>query len=144
MLWPACRNDPADHVLESFLQLAAPSVRNRDRIELPFGRGQDLSGCSVDVVFPGKPCTVRHVGTHFSPEDSHNVSQGYIRGSPTFVPIHTHQSVLTVRKHTVGCPSSVTRIVTLARMFLGPLRAPALGWLTAIVQKGGTSFAGSV
>src|SRR3981081_3497504 len=26
--------------LESFLQLAAPSVRNRDRIELPFGRGK--------------------------------------------------------------------------------------------------------
>src|SRR6184192_4166752 len=26
--------------LESFLQLAAPSIRNRDRIELPFGRGK--------------------------------------------------------------------------------------------------------
>src|ERR1700694_273584 len=28
--------------LESFLQLAAPSVRNRDRIELPFGRASPL------------------------------------------------------------------------------------------------------
>src|SRR6202521_3510941 len=35
--------------LESFLQLAAPSVRNRDRIELPFGRGKTSPAAAADV-----------------------------------------------------------------------------------------------
>jgi NAD(P)H dehydrogenase (quinone) len=35
--------------LESFLQLAAPSVRNRDRIELPFGRGKTSPVAAADV-----------------------------------------------------------------------------------------------
>ena len=35
--------------LESFLQLAAPSVRNRDRIELPFGRGKTSPVSAADV-----------------------------------------------------------------------------------------------
>jgi uncharacterized protein YbjT (DUF2867 family) len=35
--------------LESFLQLAAPSVRDRDRIELPFGRGKTSPVASADV-----------------------------------------------------------------------------------------------
>jgi len=34
---------------ESFLQLAAPSVRNRDRIELPFGRGKTSPVAAADV-----------------------------------------------------------------------------------------------
>src|ERR1700756_4121468 len=35
--------------LASFLQLAAPSVRNRDRIELPFGRGKTSPVAAADV-----------------------------------------------------------------------------------------------
>jgi NAD(P)H dehydrogenase (quinone) len=35
--------------LESFLQLAAPSVRDRDRIELPFGRGKTSPVAAADV-----------------------------------------------------------------------------------------------
>src|SRR5882672_5202834 len=35
--------------MESFLQLAAPSVRNRDRIELPFGRGKTSPVAAADV-----------------------------------------------------------------------------------------------
>src|SRR5438132_4647774 len=35
--------------LESFVQLAAPSVRNRDRIELPFGRGKPSPVPAADV-----------------------------------------------------------------------------------------------
>src|SRR5438445_9165376 len=35
--------------LESFLPLAAPSVRNRDRIELPFGRGKTSPVAAADV-----------------------------------------------------------------------------------------------
>jgi NAD(P)H dehydrogenase (quinone) len=35
--------------LESFLQLAAPSVRARDRIELPFGRGKTSPVAAADV-----------------------------------------------------------------------------------------------
>src|SRR3981189_1920472 len=35
--------------LESFLQLAAPTVRNRDRIELPFGRGKTSPVAAADV-----------------------------------------------------------------------------------------------
>ena len=35
--------------LESFLQLAAPSIRNRDRIELPFGRGKTSPVAAADV-----------------------------------------------------------------------------------------------
>src|SRR6516162_5990587 len=35
--------------LESLLQLAAPSVRNRDRIELPFGRGKTSPVAAADV-----------------------------------------------------------------------------------------------
>src|SRR5258706_7368432 len=35
--------------LESFLQLAAPSVRSRDRIELPFGRGKTSPVAAADV-----------------------------------------------------------------------------------------------
>ena len=35
--------------LESFLQLAAPSVRDRDRIELPFGRGKTSPVAGADV-----------------------------------------------------------------------------------------------
>jgi len=35
--------------LESFLQLTAPSVRNRDRIELPFGRGKTSPVSAADV-----------------------------------------------------------------------------------------------
>jgi hypothetical protein len=35
--------------LESFLQLAAPSIRNRDRIELPFGRGRTSPVAAVGV-----------------------------------------------------------------------------------------------
>jgi NAD(P)H dehydrogenase (quinone) len=35
--------------LESFLQLAAPSVRTRDRIELPFGRGKTSPVAAADV-----------------------------------------------------------------------------------------------
>src|SRR6202047_1656487 len=35
--------------LESFLQLAAPSVRARDRIELPFGRGKTSPVAATDV-----------------------------------------------------------------------------------------------
>ncbi len=35
--------------LESFLQLAAPSVRKRDRIELPFGRGKTSPVAAADV-----------------------------------------------------------------------------------------------
>jgi uncharacterized protein YbjT (DUF2867 family) len=35
--------------LESFLQLAAPSVRNRGRIELPFGRGKTSPVAAADV-----------------------------------------------------------------------------------------------
>ncbi len=35
--------------LESFLQLAAPSVRNRDHIELPFGRGKTSPVAAADV-----------------------------------------------------------------------------------------------
>jgi NAD(P)H dehydrogenase (quinone) len=35
--------------LESFLQLAAPSVRNRNRIELPFGRGKTSPVAAADV-----------------------------------------------------------------------------------------------
>src|SRR6516225_7863821 len=35
--------------LESFLQLAAPSVRNRGRIELPFGRGNTSPVAAADV-----------------------------------------------------------------------------------------------
>jgi uncharacterized protein YbjT (DUF2867 family) len=46
---PACRNDPADYVPGKFLQLAAPSVRNRDRIELPFGRGKTSPVAAADV-----------------------------------------------------------------------------------------------
>jgi uncharacterized protein YbjT (DUF2867 family) len=34
---------------ESFLQLTAPSVRNRDRIELPFGRGKTSPVAAADV-----------------------------------------------------------------------------------------------
>jgi uncharacterized protein YbjT (DUF2867 family) len=35
--------------LESFLQLVAPTVRNRDRIELPFGRGKTSPVAAADV-----------------------------------------------------------------------------------------------
>jgi uncharacterized protein YbjT (DUF2867 family) len=35
--------------LESLLPLAAPSVRNRDRIELPFGRGKTSPVAAADV-----------------------------------------------------------------------------------------------
>src|SRR5437899_11290522 len=35
--------------LESFLQLAAPSISNRDRIELPFGRGKTSPVSAADV-----------------------------------------------------------------------------------------------
>ena len=35
--------------LESFLQLAAPTVRSRDRIELPFGRGKTSPVAAADV-----------------------------------------------------------------------------------------------
>src|SRR2546427_10283571 len=35
--------------LESFLPLAAPSVRDRDRIELPFGRGKTSPVAAADV-----------------------------------------------------------------------------------------------
>src|SRR5215831_2183965 len=35
--------------LESFLQLAAPGVRNRSRIELPFGRGKTSPVAATDV-----------------------------------------------------------------------------------------------
>ena len=35
--------------LESFLQLAAPSVRNRDRIEVPFGSGKTSPVAAADV-----------------------------------------------------------------------------------------------
>src|SRR3954462_4172616 len=35
--------------LESFLQLAAPTVRNRHRIELPFGRGKTSPVAAADV-----------------------------------------------------------------------------------------------
>src|ERR1700731_397901 len=35
--------------LESFLQLAAPSIRARDRIELPFGRGKTSPVAAADV-----------------------------------------------------------------------------------------------
>jgi NAD(P)H dehydrogenase (quinone) len=35
--------------LESFLQLAAPSVRNRGHIELPFGRGKTSPVAAADV-----------------------------------------------------------------------------------------------
>jgi len=35
--------------LESLLQLAAPSVRSRDRIELPFGRGKTSPVAAADV-----------------------------------------------------------------------------------------------
>src|ERR1700704_5662918 len=35
--------------LESFLQLAAPTVRNRERIELPFGRGKTSPVAAADV-----------------------------------------------------------------------------------------------
>jgi len=35
--------------LESFFQLAAPSVRDRDRIELPFGRGKTSPVAGADV-----------------------------------------------------------------------------------------------
>jgi NAD(P)H dehydrogenase (quinone) len=35
--------------LESFLQLAAPSVRARDRIELPFGRSKTSPVAAADV-----------------------------------------------------------------------------------------------
>jgi NAD(P)H dehydrogenase (quinone) len=35
--------------LESFFQLAAPSVRDRDRIELPFGRGKTSPVAAADV-----------------------------------------------------------------------------------------------
>src|SRR6202045_4753437 len=35
--------------LESFFQLAAPTVRNRDRIELPFGRGKTSPVAGADV-----------------------------------------------------------------------------------------------
>jgi uncharacterized protein YbjT (DUF2867 family) len=37
--------------LESFLQLAAPSVRNRGRIELPFGRGKTSPVAAADVAY---------------------------------------------------------------------------------------------
>jgi NAD(P)H dehydrogenase (quinone) len=47
--------------LESFLQLAAPSVRNRDRIELPFGRGKTSPVAAADVaqVRAGRPAPGR-------------------------------------------------------------------------------------
>jgi NAD(P)H dehydrogenase (quinone) len=35
--------------MESFLRLAAPSVRSRDRIELPFGRGKTSPVAAADV-----------------------------------------------------------------------------------------------
>ena len=35
--------------MESFFQLAAPSIRNRDRIELPFGRGKTSPVAGSDV-----------------------------------------------------------------------------------------------
>jgi NAD(P)H dehydrogenase (quinone) len=35
--------------MESFFQLAAPSIRNRDRIELPFGRGKTSPVAGADV-----------------------------------------------------------------------------------------------
>src|ERR1700681_4954534 len=35
--------------LESFFQLAAPSIRDRDRIELPFGRGKTSPVAGADV-----------------------------------------------------------------------------------------------
>jgi NAD(P)H dehydrogenase (quinone) len=35
--------------LESFFQLAAPSIRDRDRIELPFGRGKTSPVAAADV-----------------------------------------------------------------------------------------------
>src|SRR5437867_10838481 len=35
--------------LESFLPLAAPSIRDRDRIELPFGRGKAAPFAAADV-----------------------------------------------------------------------------------------------
>src|SRR5438046_447820 len=40
---------PPTMFLESFLQLAAPSVRDRDRIELPFGRGKTSPVSAADV-----------------------------------------------------------------------------------------------
>src|ERR1700716_2085688 len=35
--------------LESFFQLAAPGIRDRDRIELPFGRGKTSPVAAADV-----------------------------------------------------------------------------------------------
>jgi NAD(P)H dehydrogenase (quinone) len=49
MVGPACRNNPAANVPGELLQLAAPSVRNRDRIELPFGRGKTSPVAAADV-----------------------------------------------------------------------------------------------
>ena len=49
MVGPACRNNPADNVPGELLQLAAPSIRNRDRIELPFGRGKTSPVAAADV-----------------------------------------------------------------------------------------------
>src|SRR5258708_7520563 len=51
--------------LESFLQLAAPTVRNRDRIELPFGRGKTSPVAAADVaqvVAAVLADPVRHLG----------------------------------------------------------------------------------
>lgn len=52
-------------LLKSFLQLAAPSVRNRDRMELPFGRRKTspVAAANVAQVVAAVPAdSVSHLG----------------------------------------------------------------------------------
>ena len=49
MVRPAGRHRPADHFLDTFLTLAGTSVRERGRIELPFGRGKTNPVAAADV-----------------------------------------------------------------------------------------------
>src|SRR6266496_1244166 len=52
-------------LLESLLPLAAPSIRNRDRVKLPFGRGKTSPVAEADVaqvVAAVLPDPVPHLG----------------------------------------------------------------------------------
>ena len=112
--------------LESFLQLAAPTVRNRDRIELPFGRGKTSPVAAADVaqvVAAVLADPARHVGRIYEltgprSQDMHGVAREYsdaLNREVTYSDISPEDWERELKRH--GLPEHLTRhLVTMAEL----------------------------
>ena len=112
--------------LESFFQLAAPSIRDRDRIELPFGRGKTspVAGADVaQVVAAVLADPIPHLGRIYEltgpkSQDMHAVAREYseaLNREVTYADIPPEDWELELKRF--GLPQHLTRhLVTMAEL----------------------------